>query len=150
MKMIQSKMKKLEWSQHFSHYMSMGIFPDTQGQLTPPSIVRSGRISNLFEMLWLPEKMKKIRSKNEGARVFTTLYINFSDAQGQITLESVVVSCRNSNSFKLSCMSLLPERMKIMAESSQLMLLINTGNYRGRTNDKLGPTKCDYFNSCTN
>ena len=30
--------------------------------------------------------------KNEGASVFTTLYINFSDAQGQITLESVVVS----------------------------------------------------------
>ena len=30
--------------------------------------------------------------KNEGARVFITLYINFSDAQGQITLESVVVS----------------------------------------------------------
>ena len=24
--------------------------------------------------------------KNEGARVFTTLFINFSDAQGQITL----------------------------------------------------------------
>ena len=36
--------------------------------------------------------------KNEGARVFTTLYINFSDAQGQITLESVVVSGRNLNS----------------------------------------------------
>ena len=30
--------------------------------------------------------------KNVGARVFTTLYINFSDAQGQITLELVVVS----------------------------------------------------------
>ena len=29
--------------------------------------------------------------KNGGARVFTTLYVNFSDAQGQITLESVVV-----------------------------------------------------------
>ena len=27
--------------------------------------------------------------KNRGARVFTTLYVNFSDAQGQITLESV-------------------------------------------------------------
>ena len=26
--------------------------------------------------------------KNEGARVFTTFYFNFSDAQGQITLES--------------------------------------------------------------
>ena len=29
--------------------------------------------------------------KNRGARVFTTLYIKFSDAQGQITLESAVV-----------------------------------------------------------
>ena len=38
--------------------------------------------------------------KNEGARVFTTLYINFSDAQGQITPESVVVSGQNTNSFK--------------------------------------------------
>ena len=30
--------------------------------------------------------------KNEGARVFTTLNINFLDSQGQITLKSVVVS----------------------------------------------------------
>ena len=30
--------------------------------------------------------------KNRGAGVFTTLYINFSDAQGQITLELVAVS----------------------------------------------------------
>ena len=37
--------------------------------------------------------------KNEGARVFTTLYSNFSDGQGQITLEFVVVSGRNLNSF---------------------------------------------------
>ena len=36
--------------------------------------------------------------KNEGARVFTTLYSNFSDTQGQITLELVVVSGRNLNS----------------------------------------------------
>ena len=28
----------------------------------------------------------------------------------------------------------------IMAESGQLMPLINTGNYRGGTNDKPGPT----------
>ena len=52
--------------------------------------------------------------KNEGARVFTILYINFSDAQGQITLELVVVSSRNLNSSKLSCMSLLPARMKMI------------------------------------
>ena len=52
--------------------------------------------------------------KNKGARVFTTLYANFSDAQGQITLESVVVSGRNLNSFKLLCMSSLPARMRMI------------------------------------
>ena len=44
----------------------MGIFPDAQGQLTPQALVRSGRISNSSEMLWmfsLPASMKKIRSK---------------------------------------------------------------------------------------
>ena len=46
--------------------------------------------------------------KNECARVFTTLYVNFSNAQGQITPESAVVSGRNLNSPKLSCMSSLP------------------------------------------
>ena len=30
--------------------------------------------------------------RNRGAKVFTTLYINFSDAQGQITQESAVAS----------------------------------------------------------
>ena len=36
--------------------------------------------------------------KNGGARVVTTLFINFSDAQGQLTPKSVMESCRNSNS----------------------------------------------------
>ena len=66
MRMIDSKMKELECSPDFSYYKSMGIFPDTQGQLTPQSLVRSGRISNSSEMLWmfsLPANMKKIRSK---------------------------------------------------------------------------------------
>ena len=52
--------------------------------------------------------------KNEGARVDTTLYSNFSDAQGQITLVLVSVSGRNLNSSKLSCMSLLPARMRMI------------------------------------
>ena len=39
--------------------------------------------------------------KNEGARVVTTLFIKFSDAQGQLTPKSVMESCRNSNSSKL-------------------------------------------------
>ena len=37
---------------------------------------------------------------NEEARVVTTLFINFLDAQGQLTLKSVMESCRNSNSSK--------------------------------------------------
>ena len=52
--------------------------------------------------------------ENEGARVDTTLYSNFSDAQGQITLVSVSVSGRNSNSSKLSCMSSLPARLRMI------------------------------------
>ena len=66
MRMIDSKMKELECSQDFSHYKSMGIFPYAQGQLTPLSLVRSGRISKSSEVLWmflLPASMKKIRSK---------------------------------------------------------------------------------------
>ena len=53
--------------------------------------------------------------KNRGARVFTTLYINFSDAQGQITPGLVAVSGRNlKNSSKLACMSSLPARMRMI------------------------------------
>ena len=52
--------------------------------------------------------------KNEGARVETTLNSNFSDGQGQITLMSVSVSGRNLNSSKLSCMSSLPARMRMI------------------------------------
>ena len=76
MKMIQLKMKELECSQHFSHYKSMGIFPEAQGKLTPLSLVRSGQISNLFEILWLsllPERMKKILSKMKAVTRFSPL-----------------------------------------------------------------------------
>ena len=117
MRFIKSKMKELECSQDFSHYKSLGIFPDAQGQLTPQSLFRSGRISNSSEILWmssLPASMKKIRFTNRGARVFTTLYVYFSDAQGQITLETVVISGRNLNSSKLLCMSSLPGRMRMI------------------------------------
>ena len=66
MKKINPKMKILEWSQHFSNYKSMGISPDTQGQLTHKSLVGSCRISNPFEILWLsllPARIKKNTSK---------------------------------------------------------------------------------------
>ena len=59
-------------------------------------------------------KYEEDRIKNEGARVVTTLYSNFSDAQGQITQVLVSVSGRNLNSSKLSCMSSLPARMRMI------------------------------------
>ena len=46
--------------------------------------------------------------------MFTALCINFSDAQGQITLELVVVSGQNLNSSKISCMSFLSARMQMI------------------------------------
>ena len=116
MKKIQFKMKALECSQDFSHYKSIGIFRFGQGQVTPVL----GRIWLKFELVrdimvvLLTCKNKEDPINNKGARVFTTLYIDFSDAQGQITLESVVVSGRNWNSSKLLCMSLLPTRMKMI------------------------------------
>ena len=61
-------MKAQECSQHFSHYKSMGIFPDAEGQLTPKFLVRSCRISNPSETLWLSSlhtctRLKKSHSK---------------------------------------------------------------------------------------
>ena len=49
--------------------------------------------------------------ENEGARVVTTLFIDFSNAQGQLTPKSVMKSCRKSNSSKLLWLVLLPARM---------------------------------------
>ena len=65
-----------------------------------------------FIVVLLTCKNEEDPIKNRGARVFTTLYINFSDVQGQITLELMMVPGRNLNSSKLSCMSSLPARMR--------------------------------------
>ena len=46
-------------------------------------------------------KNEEDQIKNEGARVVTTLFIDFSGAQGQITPKSAMESCRNSNSSQL-------------------------------------------------
>ena len=104
MKTIHWKMKVLEWSQRFSHYKSMGIFPNAQGQLTHKSFVGYCQISNPSKILWV--------SLLPGARVVTTLFIDFSHAQGQLSPKSVMESCRNSNPSKLLWLTLLPARMK--------------------------------------
>ena len=117
MKKIKLKMMVLDCSQDFSHFKSMGIFPDAQGQLTLQSTVRSSQNFEFiqdFMVVLLTCKNEEDPIKNRDARVFTTLYINFSDVQGQITLVLVVVSGRNLNSSKLSCMSSLPARMRLI------------------------------------
>ena len=116
MRLIKSKMKELECSQDFSHYK----YGDFSRRSTAANTAVLGTIWPNFELVrdvmdvLVTCKYEEDPIKNRGARVFTTLYVNFSDAQGQITLESVVVSGRNLNSSKLSCMSSLPARMRLI------------------------------------
>ena len=57
-------------------------------------------------------KNKEVPIKNEGARVVTALFIDFPDAQGQLTPKSVMKSCLYSSASKLLWLTLLPARMK--------------------------------------
>ena len=94
MRMIESKMKELECSQDFSHYKPMGIFSRRSraatsavlGPIWPNFVI----VRDVMDVL-ITCQYEEEQFKNRGARVFTTLYINFSDAQGQITLELVDV-----------------------------------------------------------
>ena len=112
--MIKLKMKELDCSQDFSHYNSMEIFPDAQGQLTLESTVRSGQISNSSKTLWLSSfmhvlltcslrliksKMKELECSQDFSH-FKSMVI-FPDAQGQLTPQSLVRSGRISNSFEM-------------------------------------------------
>ena len=78
----------------------MGIFPNAQGQVTykvPGRILLNFEpIRDIMDLLFAC-KNEEDPIKNEGARVVTTLFINFSDAQGELTPKSVMKSCRNSN-----------------------------------------------------
>ena len=77
----------------------MGIFPDAQGQLTLQSLVRSGRISNLSEILWLsllPAKNEEDPIKNEGARVIIIIIIIMTLFKEEAQLDKVQSSLRSS------------------------------------------------------
>ena len=87
------------------------------------SIVGSGRIFELirdFIVVLVICKNGEDPIKNEGTSELTALYINFSDAQGQITPETVVVSDQNLKS-KLSCMSSLLARMKLIQSKMKML-----------------------------
>ena len=84
------------------------------------SVVGSGRISNsskLFCMSLLPASMKSICSRTAEKKwqhrfPHNSLWGFFSDAQGQLTLQSVVGSGRNSNSTELSSLPLSIKRIE--------------------------------------
>ena len=65
MKKIHPKMKVLEWSQHFSLYKSMGIFPDAEGQLTHRILLNFEPIRDFMVVLFTC-KNKEEQIKNEG------------------------------------------------------------------------------------
>ena len=99
MKKIQLKMKALECSQDFSHNKSMGIFPDAQGQLTLRSLVRSGRISNSSEMLWmssLPASIQHLfsRARADNSGVGVGIWPKFELIQAFI---HVLDTCKNED-----------------------------------------------------
>ena len=78
----------------------MGIFPKAanstiQGPIWPNEPIRA------FMVVLVTCKNEEDPFKNEGARVVTRLFIDFSDAQGQLTQKSVMESCQNSISSKL-------------------------------------------------
>ena len=86
MKKKHSKLNALEWSQHFSHYKSMGIFQSLKGRqlIGPRSDPAEFRTQRDMEFLAACKNEEDL-IKNEGARVVTTLFIDFLYAQGQLT-----------------------------------------------------------------
>ena len=169
MKRIRSNTAEKTWWLRFSHYKSMGIFSDAQGQLT----VIGGPIWPKFELIQdimhvlITCKFEKDRINSKGEKVVSRIFRRsraansivsgeiwpkfkfvqafmhvlitckyekdpiktaekmrwhsfphyksmgiFYDAQGQLTLLSVVRSGQISNSWKLLCMSSLPASIK--------------------------------------
>ena len=115
MRKIHSKLKALEWSQYFSHYKSTGIFSKSSraanSEVPGRILLNFEFIQDIMDLL-VTCKNEEDPIQNEGARVITTLFINFSNAQGQLTPKSVMESCRNSNSSELLWLVLLSARMK--------------------------------------
>ena len=85
----------------------MIAYSAVRGQIGPKF-----KLVQIFMVVLVICKNEENLIKNEGARVLTRLYNACSDAQGQLTPQSVVEFCRNSNSSKLLWFSSLPARIK--------------------------------------
>ena len=108
---------KNEGARMFTRFLPLLVYGDFSRRSRAANVAVLGPIWPNFELfrdvmdVLVTCQYEEYPIKNRGARVFTTLFTNFSDAQGQITLELAVVSGRNLNSFKPLCMSSLPARM---------------------------------------
>ena len=95
-------------------------FSNTQGQITPQLEVKSGRNPYSSEILWLsllPARMKKIPLEMKALEHSQHLphcksMEIFSNAQGQLTPQSMVELCRISKSSQISWLSLSHKRVK--------------------------------------
>ena len=103
----------------FTRFLPLSVYWDFSRRSMAGNSAVHGQIWSNFELVQdlmvvlITCKNEEDPIKNEGASVRNIIQ-HFSDAQGQITLEMVVVSGLNLNSFKHSCMSLLLERMKMI------------------------------------
>ena len=99
---IRSKMNAQEWlpDNMFNFY--------AQGQITPKSVVGSGRNSNSSKILCM--KMNSLEWPQHFSHYKSMGIFRFT--QGQLTPQPLVRSAPNSNSVQTLWLSLLPERMK--------------------------------------
>ena len=109
MKKFQSKMKMLSPIASLWGFFSLSRAANStiRSQMEPNFEL----VQDIMVVL-LTCKNEEDPNKKGSTRVPTRLYFNFSDAQGQLTLQSVVEYGRNSNSSKLLWLSSLPARMK--------------------------------------
>ena len=106
---------KNEGARVFTRFLPLQVYLDFSRRPMAANSAVHGWIWSNFELVRdFMVVLVTCKNEEDGARVFTTLYIDFSDAQGQITLELVVVFGRNLNSFKLSSMSPLPARVRLI------------------------------------
>ena len=125
MKRIRSRTAEKKWRHHFSHYKPMRIFSDTVFSIIALSVTMetSGWIWPNFKLIqalmyviitckYEKDQIKNSREIVEISFFPLSAYGDYSDAQGQLTPQSMVQSGQNSNLFELSCMSLLPASMK--------------------------------------
>ena len=83
---VHLKMNSLECSQHFSHFKCMGNLSNVQGHSPDPGPI----LPNFEPIEYLIAGLFTSKNEdnpiiNEGVRVLTRLYMEFSNAQEQVT-----------------------------------------------------------------